>query len=413
MRVLELELTGGLHPIGGCAGYGAVRILVRRRGRPVGWVVIHDPNDTISGDVLHSAIEAQVSHLLWRPLLADCLESEDLADALPPISVVVCTRDRAALLGDCLRSLGRVAYPAFEVVVVDNAPSSAETERLVGQLHEDVRFRYAREARPGLDWARNRGIIEARHDLIAFTDDDVRVDAGWLRGLARAFADPGVGVVTGLVAPAELETEAQQLFELVYGGMGKGMLPRQWFRGTLDAYNLVTVHHVGAGANMAFRRGVLEELRGFDTALDVGTPSHGGGDLDVFHRALVSGATIRYEPTALVWHRHRVDMSSLRRQLYDNGRAFGVYLLLLCHRGDVSRFVTANVARIWMQWHVGRVIQRVLRRELLPLPLILAEMRGSLHAWSAYYQTYRHDRRIRAGTYESQRPRQGSTGGGT
>lgn len=81
----------------------------------------------------------------------------------------------------------------------------------------------------------------------------------------------------------------------------------------MGPYDLVTVHHMGVGANMAFRRRVLEQLGGFDTALDVGTPSHGAGDLDMFHRALLSGATVRYEPVALVWHQHRRDMAALRR----------------------------------------------------------------------------------------------------
>ena len=64
-----------------------------------------------------------------------------------------------------------------------------------------------RENRPGLDWARNRGIAEARHDIIAFTDDDVRVDRAWLRAIGNAFLDPEIMGVTGFIAPAELESE--------------------------------------------------------------------------------------------------------------------------------------------------------------------------------------------------------------
>src|SRR5690606_10253863 len=101
---------------------------------------------------------------------------------LPSISVVVCTRDRPQELRACLVALGKIDYPDYEVIVVDNASETAETSAIV----EAARLRYVREDRPGLDWARNRGWRLARYDIIAFTDDDVLVDPMWLRGIARA-----------------------------------------------------------------------------------------------------------------------------------------------------------------------------------------------------------------------------------
>lgn len=77
---------------------------------------------------------------------------------------------------------------------------------------------------------------------------------------------------------------------------------------------------------MAFRRTALERIGGFDTALDIGTPSGGGDDLDALHRIIVGRMTIGYEPSAVVWHRHRRDMAALERQIESNGRAFGTYL---------------------------------------------------------------------------------------
>ena len=70
--------------------------------------------------------------------------------------------------------------------------------------------RYVGEPRPGLDWARNRVIMEAKGEIIAYTDDDVIVDAGWVSALAQIFVENSeVMAVTGLVVPYELETEAQ------------------------------------------------------------------------------------------------------------------------------------------------------------------------------------------------------------
>jgi glycosyltransferase involved in cell wall biosynthesis len=69
-------------------------------------------------------------------------------------------------------------YPEYEVVVVDNASRDPAVAEVVAQSG----CRYVREDGPGLNWARNRGIEEANHDLIAFIDDDALAASGWLRG---------------------------------------------------------------------------------------------------------------------------------------------------------------------------------------------------------------------------------------
>lgn len=312
-----------------------------------------------------------------------------------PISVIVCTRDRPHALAGCLQSLARLDYPIYEVIIVDNAPRDDQTARLVAETP----FRYVREDRPGLDWARNRGAAEASYDLIAYTDDDVQVCPGWLRGIATAFADPTVMAVTGLVLPLELETPAQRLFEQ-YSGMGKGEQPRTFRREQMQPGELIAVHHVGVGANMAFRRRVFEISGGFDPALDVGTPAAGGGDLDMFHRVLIAGLTLRYEPTAIVRHRHRREMAALRRQLYQNGRSFGVHLLKIWHNKTVSRWETVLFAARWLGgWLLARLFQRLIGRLDFPLGLVWAELWGALHAPWAYWATYKLPRNEFQGCY--------------
>jgi hypothetical protein len=233
-------------------------------------------------------------------------------------------------------------------------------------------------------------LATARHDIIAFTDDDVEVDMLWLRGIAAGFDDASVKFVTGFVAPARMDTEAELVFELCYGGMGKGALPRRWDPALLTSRELIGAHHVGVGANMAFRRSLLMSLGGFDPALDVGTASHGAGDLDMFHRALMCGAVGTYKPRALVRHHHRRDMNALRRQHYDNGRAFGVFLLGILKRGDIPRRHTLwYTVRVWLAWLVRRLFNGLTRRDQLPTDLILAELRGAWTAPWAYFATRR------------------------
>jgi len=340
----------------------------------------------------------QVEEILARELGLDlrampCRDPKRIATSepsLPPISVVVCTRDRAGLLRSCLETLRRLDYPEYDVVVVDNASRDDQTAAVTAQTP----FRYVRQDRPGLDWARNRGAAEARHEIIAYVDDDARADPAWLRGVADAFADPRVGLVTGLVLPWELETEAQELFEQ-YGGMGKGVRSRLFHPGVLSAESQIATHCAGVGANMALRRTTWEAVGGFDTALDVGTPSFGAGDLDMFHRVLTAGLAIRYEPTAIVWHQHRRDMSGLRRQIYSNGRSFGVYLIKLWRTGSVERHATVRFAGWWVKdWLLGRLLRCVLRREPFPTTLAWAEVWGACHAPWAYLATYSRNRRL-------------------
>ena len=73
------------------------------------------------------------------------LRRREVLAAAPFISIVVCTRDRVPELESCLRHLDRQDYPAFEVVVVDNAPTSDAIRVLVEARQSRINYRYAVE----------------------------------------------------------------------------------------------------------------------------------------------------------------------------------------------------------------------------------------------------------------------------
>ena len=100
------------------------------------------------------------------------------------VSVVICTRDRAEDLSRCLASLPGQSRVPDQVVVVDNASRDDGRTRAVALA---AGVDYVREDRPGLDIARNRGVRTAIGDIVAFTDDDVRLHPRWLERMTAAF----------------------------------------------------------------------------------------------------------------------------------------------------------------------------------------------------------------------------------
>ena len=221
-------------------------------------------------------------------------------------------------------------YLQYEIIVVDNAPSTSATADFIRQTYQGVpRVRYFREDHPGASWARNRGMMEARGEILAFTDDDVIVDRYWLLELVRAFSHTDdVACVTGLIMPLELETQAQQRLE-EYGGFSKGftqlIFDMEGHRPKTPLYPY-TAGQFGTGANMAFRIEVLRKLGGFDVALGPASHARGGEDLAAFFQVVTQGYKLIYEPAALLYHPHCRDYTALRKQLYNYGIGLAAYL---------------------------------------------------------------------------------------
>jgi len=404
IRVGDFELTA---PSSLEAGpqHRTARVLVRWHGEPLGFVCVPVRLGVVRADDLSRAAVTQLAARLAEAAVARRLREggwrrgldfDEWFDAAPPpgggsrVSVVVCTRDRPGEIGACLEAIGRLDPRPLEVVVVDNAPSDEATREVVAGRFRWVR--YVREETPGLDHARNRGVRESRGEVIAFTDDDVRVDPRWVGEVQRAFdADPELGLVTGLVEPAELETEAQSWFE-VYGGFGRGF--RAWHRvhrrGRAISWTEAGVGEYGAGANMALRRTALVDTGLFDPALDVGTPSRGGGDLDIFFRVFKSGWLCRYEPKALVRHRHRREMAGLVRQMGDYGHALRCTFEKIEREFPEDRRALAKLRRWYRRhWTMPRLFRSLRLRWAYPLRLIVAELRGYAEGRGGYERSRR------------------------
>lgn len=356
-------------------------LLLRRGGRPVHFSL----HATDAARVTGAEVWALVGSTAGAELLAHAIRDELAPPAAPHragLTVAVCTHDRVELLALCLQSLVRAragAPPDLEVdlLVVDNNPPDDATRRLVAATDG---VRYATEPRPGLDFARNRAIAEARGEFLAFLDDDVVVDAGWFAGYCEAIDEnPDTGAVTGLVLPAELETDAQVMFER-RGGFRRGMhkLRYQGDRLPGNAVYPTGAGMFGAGCNMVVRRELLEAIGGFDEALDTGPPLPGGGDLDIFHRVLRSGHALVYEPGMLVFHRHRRDREALRRQYWSWGDGLMAYVAKTYDADPAQRAKLRALGLWWFGYAVRQTGKGIRGRRAGSTDLAVAELVGGV-----------------------------------
>ncbi len=313
------ELDGRLE-LEGAHGYRSARLLVRAGRIPLANVHVPIIDGGLDGSVVRDLVDELPPVVAPAPL-----------GITPPISVVLCTYDRPGLLRSALDSLLRLDYPDYELVVVDNHPGHPAT-RAVLESYDDPRLRWFPEPAQGLARARNTGAAQARHHLVAFTDDDVTVDPQWLLGIADGFAvGPNVACVCGLVPTAELDSPAQgyfdrrvswarsmqrEVFSLAGPPPGERLFPFQ-------------VARFGTGANFAVRKEALERIGGFDEGLGAGSTCGGGEDIDIFVRMLLAGQWLAREPSAIVWHRHRPGFDTLKEQIEQYGVGLGAWLATL------------------------------------------------------------------------------------
>jgi GT2 family glycosyltransferase len=238
-----------------------------------------------------------------KPALAAVREAFQAApyrpdEAWPRVSVVVCSRNGARTLRECLGGLKALAYPDYEVIVVDDGSTDA-TPAIAAAF--DVRL-VSTENR-GLSNARNLGLELATGDIVAYIDDDAYPDPHWLhylaatlRGTTHAAAGgpnvppPGTGAVAECVAHAP-------------GGPVHVLLTDR------------VAEHI-PGCNMAFWKDALKAIGGFDPQLRVA-----GDDVDVCWRLQQRGWTIGFSPAAVVWHHRRHTVRGYWKQQRGYGKA--------------------------------------------------------------------------------------------
>lgn len=223
----------------------------------------------------------------------------------PKVSVVVASYNGARTLQACLDSLGRLNYPNYEVILVDDG-STDDTMQIAKQFSAVRTIRH--EKNRGLSVARNTGIAAAKGEIVAFTDSDCRADEDWLHYLVAALVDGNFAGVGGhnLLPPEDSPVAAAVMVSP--GGPAHVMLSDR------------EAEHI-PGCNMAFYKWALEEIGGFDPVF-----TKAGDDVDLCWRLQERGHKIGFSSAGFVWHYRRSTVRAYLRQQAGYGEAEALLL---------------------------------------------------------------------------------------
>jgi glycosyltransferase involved in cell wall biosynthesis len=334
-------------------------------------------------DVLWQQWLIQGEYELWMPWM-EAVFLTWLPVVVPeqvPVTAIICTRNRALQLRRCLQMLYALSCAPAEIVVVDNAPSDTSTQEVVQEFAGVV---YIREPRAGLDIARNTGIRAAQFPVVTFVDDDVVVHPMLLFRVWETFQEPTIAAMTGLVIALSLETEAQLIFEQCWS-FNRGYVDKMY---TPDYVRAATnqvprLGDIGAGANMAFRKSIFEDVGYFHEMLDVGAAGC-SGDAEMWHRILLRGYSIRYAARAIAYHEHRRDIAGLKHQLYYYMR--GHVVAALIQQKDYPQANYSSYLYFFLPKYYAYLVKNGLPFFHFRSQTLWAELKGVASGFAFYYR---------------------------
>jgi GT2 family glycosyltransferase len=215
------------------------------------------------------------------------------------VSVVIATYNGARTLQSCLDSLGKLNYPNYEVILVDDG----STDRVPEIAKQFSSVRYIRQENQGLSAARNAGIRAATGEIVAFTDDDCRADEDWLYYLASDLLRSDFAGIGGhnFLPPEDSCVAAAVVVSP--GGPAHVMLTDR------------EAEHI-PGCNMAFYKWVLEQVGMFDPIF-----RKAGDDVDICWRMQDSDLKIGFSAAGFVWHYRRSTVKAYLKQQAGYGEA--------------------------------------------------------------------------------------------
>jgi len=231
------------------------------------------------------------------------------------VSVVIPALNEERYINRCLVSVFEQDYPRdrMEVVIVDNGSTDA-----TASIARQFPVQLIREEQRGIARARNAGIRAARGEIVAFLDADCIAKPSWLRVLLSGSDDGKIGCFVGDILPMQ----------------GGGLISDYIHDRSLISQEVLLSSSppVAAGANIAYRKSVFDEIGYFDEKFTEGE------DGDLFWRFVKSKRfQYRFQRQAVVLHPHPSSVSVLLRRTFRTGK--GIAMFRLKHRDDIPEFM--------------------------------------------------------------------------
>jgi glycosyltransferase involved in cell wall biosynthesis len=233
------------------------------------------------------AVGIQLVYLLIF-LIALVRKQEEGSEAQVPVSVVVCAHDEAENLKELIPLLLAQDYPEFEVIIVNDRSNDSTFDYLLEETKIHPRLRMVNvkdtpERVNGKKYGITLGIKAATNEWILLTDADCRPrNSGWIRSMSRHFTS-STQFVLGL-SPYKKQPGFLNLFvrfETLLTAI-------QYF-----AFGWLKNPYMGIGRNLAYRKSLFLEQKGFNNFLHVT-----GGDDDLFVNMHARGSNTRLELSA-------------------------------------------------------------------------------------------------------------------
>lgn len=241
------------------------------------------------------------------------------------ISVVICTYNRSKSLEITLKSLKEMSVAqelSWELVVVDNK-SDDNTKDVVEEfrLNSGINVRYVFEGNQGQSHARNRGVKEAKGEIIAFTDDDVIVDKKWVSNIVKAFEENSISCVGGKILPIWERPCPKWLNQELQGYLALldyGDLPFYIDKAIIW------------GANFSVKASMFQKYGQFNPLLGrVGGKLYSQDDTKYVKLLIENGEKVLYAPNIIVHHQvpvKRMNKSYFRKWKFDQGELDAIIL---------------------------------------------------------------------------------------
>lgn len=264
------------------------------------------------------------------------------------ISVIVCTYNRDKYIYSTLQHIADNNFPIdeYEIILIDNNctdQTEAECKRFQANF-PDLNFRYYIETRQGLSFARNKGIQEARGNILVFLDDDAFMQRNYLLNLfGHMNTYPDTAAFGGKIVPYyETERVPEWMSKWTYSWVSAIDKGKQTclFKG--NSYPI--------GANMGFRKNIFLQIGNFNTELGRNKGNlMGGEEKDIFNRLKAQKQNIYYFPDIEVQHvipEQRTTPTYIKKMAWGIGKSEQIRTLKISRIAYVKRLFSEIVK--WM-----------------------------------------------------------------